>query len=74
MSFGSATITALGTSEDLKRLRRSAWTAVAIALAGAVTGAGYGLVGVLFGISAGWVFHAVRALWVARTVLAPLKG
>lgn len=74
MSFGSATITALGTSEDLKRLRHSAWTAVAIALAGAVTGAGYGLVGVLFGISAGWVFHAVRALWVARTVLAPLKG
>jgi hypothetical protein len=70
-SFGSATVTALGTASDLSRLRLSAWFAVGVALAGAVAGAAFGLVGVLFGVSAGWLSHALWSSVLAGRVIPP---
>jgi O-antigen/teichoic acid export membrane protein len=69
-SFGSAGVTALGTGQDLSRLRTGSWIAVCVALIGAAAGAKFGLAGLLFGISVGWVFNASWSLALSRSVLA----
>jgi hypothetical protein len=69
-SFGRSCVVALGDQGHLDRLRNSTWIAVAVALAGAVAGAEFGLVGVLFGVAGGWVTYAVYALLLARPLVS----
>ena len=69
-SFGSAIVTALGTQRDLERLRNASWLAVGVALLGSYQGLTYGLVGILYGVSAGWVTYATCALIFGRRVFA----
>ena len=64
-SFADAAVTALGDSAELLRLSRLSWFGVATAIAGAVVGARYGLAGLVFGVTAGWVFQAAAATSLA---------
>ncbi|MCJ7590409.1 MAG: hypothetical protein MUO51_03565 [Woeseiaceae bacterium] len=66
-SFTGTSVTALGNERDLSRLNFFSWIAIAVGLAAAVALAGYGLVGVVLGVSIGWIFlSAVGSLISAR--------
>jgi hypothetical protein len=68
-AFARSCVVALGEQEDLVRLRNATWVAMLFALAGAVAGAEFGLVGVLFGVAGGWVTYALQALMLARPLV-----
>jgi O-antigen/teichoic acid export membrane protein len=58
---------ALATARELMSINALGFAAVVIAAAGAVFGARFGLVGVIYGVAAGWQFRAAAAsLIVAR--------
>lgn len=64
-AFATAIVTALGDTEHLNRLNRYSWIALALAVVAGVLGSGFGLVGLVFGVSAGWVVYALISLLIA---------
>ena len=64
-ALASAGVTALGSARELSRLSISSWLAVGVGAVGAVVGAGYGLTGIVLGVSTGWIFLAVVATFLS---------
>jgi O-antigen/teichoic acid export membrane protein len=64
-AFARAAATALGDNRQLSMLHGLGWVATILAVGGAAIGARWGLAGVLYGISLGWLSQGVFAAWVA---------
>jgi O-antigen/teichoic acid export membrane protein len=64
-ALSGSVLNAVGTPRDLARLNRWAWAGVLVGGAGAIAGARFGLAGVVYGATAGWLVDALAA-----TVLA----
>jgi O-antigen/teichoic acid export membrane protein len=64
-AFARAAATALGDNREIGYLNALGWIAVALAVAGAAVGARWGLPGVLYGVSLGWLSQGAFATWIA---------
>jgi O-antigen/teichoic acid export membrane protein len=60
-AFARATATALATPRELVLLNGAGWMSAAVALGGAVVAAPWGLTGVIYGISVGWLVWAIAS-------------
>jgi O-antigen/teichoic acid export membrane protein len=63
-SFTKATVTALASPAEVSMVNLLGWASVALAVPAAVFGARWGLVGVIYGVSLGWLTRAVTALYI----------
>lgn len=68
-AFAKTVVTAVGSERQLAHLNYFGWAAVAIAVASGVAGARWGLTGVVYGITAGWMCHTLSAAFLARVHL-----
>jgi O-antigen/teichoic acid export membrane protein len=68
-AFATAVVVSLGDARDLRRLSVTAWMSIAVAVAGAFLAAPWGLVGVLYGISVGWIVRSLAAIALATPYL-----
>ncbi len=73
-AFTTSVAVALGDDRDLRYTSLSAWSSLAVACAGAFLSAGWGLTGVLYGISAGWLVRTVAAACIAMPHLLHSRG
>jgi O-antigen/teichoic acid export membrane protein len=64
-AFATAAVVALGQEKDLRVLSLVSWGSIGLAVIAAFAAAGWGLVGVLYGISAGWLIRSLVATWMA---------
>jgi O-antigen/teichoic acid export membrane protein len=64
-ALSSAVLNATGTPRDLARLNLWTWVGVLMGGAGAIAGARYGLTGVVYGVTAGWLADALAATLLA---------
>jgi O-antigen/teichoic acid export membrane protein len=69
-SFTKAAGTAMATARELSLANLLGWLTVAIALAGAVIGAEWGLVGVIYGVALGWALRAATFAVITARHLA----
>jgi hypothetical protein len=60
-AFATGTVIALAEDKGLRILSVVSWASIALSLVGALLAAPWGLVGVLYGISAGWLARSVIA-------------
>jgi O-antigen/teichoic acid export membrane protein len=72
----SATVSALGTTRELGQLNVLSWLMVATSSVCAVWGSRYGLIGMIYGLGAGWTVGAIGASILAAKALGrlPRKG
>jgi O-antigen/teichoic acid export membrane protein len=63
-AFTKATVTALASPAEVSMVNLFGWASVAVAVPAAVLGARWGLVGVIYGVSLGWLTRAVTALYI----------
>lgn len=70
-AFAFATAIALARDRSLRVLGALSWASLGVSVAGAFAATPWGLVGVLYGISFGWLIRAVAATWVALPYLRP---
>jgi O-antigen/teichoic acid export membrane protein len=63
-SFGRATVSALGRTRELAAFGVASWGAVGVSLVGASIGARWGLPGLVYGTSAGWLARTAAGLWL----------
>ena len=63
-SFTKSTVAALASPAELSMVNLLSWASVAVAIAGAVFGARWGLAGVMYGVAFGWFVRAVTAHYV----------
>jgi O-antigen/teichoic acid export membrane protein len=63
--FSSTIVSALGTATRMAQLSAVSWLSLAIALAGAIGGRGYGLFGILCGMLVAWLTLAGAGTWLA---------
>lgn len=61
-AFAKATVSALATPRELALVNLLGWSSVLLAVAAAVFGARWGLVGVIYGVALGWLARAVTTL------------
>jgi O-antigen/teichoic acid export membrane protein len=73
-AMATATVNALGTPRDLALISVMSWSAVAVAAAGAVLGARWGLFGVVLGLGASWVVLASGSSLLAVRALATRRA
>ena len=64
-SFALATVVALAEDRDLRALNVISWAALALSVIAAFAAIPWGLVGVLYGVSLGWLIRVVGATWLA---------
>jgi O-antigen/teichoic acid export membrane protein len=64
-AFATGTVVALAQDKSLRALSLVSWTAIGLSVIAAFAAAPWGLVGVLYGISAGWLFRSLVATWIA---------
>jgi hypothetical protein len=64
-AFARAAATALVDNRQLGLLHALGWIAVAMAVIGAIVGARWGLPGVLYGVTLGWISQGLSAAWIA---------
>jgi O-antigen/teichoic acid export membrane protein len=69
----SATVTALGSAQELLSLNVLSWLTVAVGTACAAWGSRYGLMGVVYGLGAGWCLLAISASTLALQALSRLE-
>ena len=60
-TFCRSTVEALGSTRDLLVLNVTGWVAVGVAVSGASVGARWGLTGVIYGVSLGWLVQLIAA-------------
>ncbi len=65
-SFGRSVVSALATPAELSLVNRLGWGSVALAIPAAIIGARWGLAGVMYGVTLGWLLRACAALFLAR--------
>ena len=68
-AFATSVAVALGDERELRWVSISAWLSIGVATAGAFVAAPWGLAGVLYGISAGWVVRTIATAWIAAPYL-----
>ena len=68
-AFAFATVIALARERSLRVLGVLSWASLGVSVAGAFAAIPWGLVGVLYGISLGWLIRAVSATWLALPYL-----
>lgn len=73
-AFATAVAVALGDATELRRVSLTAWLSVGISVAGAFLARDWGLTGVLYGISAGWLVRTCAATWIAAPHLLQRRG
>lgn len=73
-AFGTSVVIALGEDRELRHTSLSAWISIGVACAGAFLAASWGLTGVLYGISAGWLVRMLAAVWLAAPYLLQGRG
>jgi O-antigen/teichoic acid export membrane protein len=75
-AFATGTVIALGEANKLRKLSLVSWATIGVGALAAFLAASWGLVGVLYGISAGWLVRTLIAAWMAmphlRRPAAPL--
>jgi hypothetical protein len=64
-AFTRSAASALGTTRELSFINLTGWISVAIALAGGVIGARWGLTGVIYGFALGWITRSIATFYVA---------
>jgi O-antigen/teichoic acid export membrane protein len=67
--FSTAVVVSCGGERRLRLLSVVCWGSIGVSVAGAFLTAPWGLVGVLYGISAGWLVRFVLTSWLARPYL-----
>ncbi|HVY81799.1 MAG TPA: oligosaccharide flippase family protein [Steroidobacteraceae bacterium] len=70
--LATAAATALGSPRELTYLTTSGWLAVVCAVGCAVAARGAGLVGIVYGLAAGWLLHAAGASVLAAKAIRRL--
>jgi O-antigen/teichoic acid export membrane protein len=65
-SFTKSVVSALSTSSELAWVNVFGWGSVALAIFAAYIGARWGLAGVIYGVTMGWLMRALTALYFAR--------
>jgi O-antigen/teichoic acid export membrane protein len=73
-AFATSVAVALGDERDLRRVSATAWLSIGVAVVGAFTAAQWGVAGVLYGISLGWLLRALAAAWIAAPHLLQVRG
>ncbi len=73
-AFATSVAVALGDERDLRHVSLTAWVSIGIAVAGGFLAAAWGLTGVLYGISAGWLVRTLAAAWIATPHLLHGRG
>lgn len=68
-AFAFATVIALARDRSLRVLGVLSWASLGVSVAGAFVAIPWGLVGVLYGISLGWLIRAAAATWLALPYL-----
>jgi Na+-driven multidrug efflux pump len=58
-------VSALATTSELAWINLFGWGSVALAVAAAFVGARWGLAGVIYGVTMGWLMRALTALYFA---------
>ena len=64
-AFARSAAAAVASTRELAIVNLVGWASVAIGLAAAVIGARWGLAGVIYGVSLGWIVRSAAAAWVA---------
>jgi O-antigen/teichoic acid export membrane protein len=64
-AFATGTVMALAQGRNLRALSAISWTAIGLSVTAAFWAAPWGLIGVLYGISVGWLFRSLVATWMA---------
>jgi Na+-driven multidrug efflux pump len=76
-AFATGTVIALSEDKGLRQLSILSWATIGMSVGAAFAAAPWGLVGVLYGISSGWLVRSLIAAWMARPHLrrpdAPLR-
>jgi O-antigen/teichoic acid export membrane protein len=73
-AFATSVAVSLGCDRDLRYTSLSAWVSIGISCVGAFLTAPWGLTGVLYGISAGWLVRTIAAAWIAAPHLLQGRG
>lgn len=68
-AFALATVIALAQERELRLLSALSWSSIAVSVLAAFAASPWGLVGVLYGISFGWLVRAAMAMWLALPYL-----
>ena len=64
-AFATGTVIALAEERQLRTLSAVSWATLGVSIVAAFAAAPWGLVGVLYGISAGWLVRSLIATWMA---------
>jgi Na+-driven multidrug efflux pump len=73
--FMTAVVVSCGEERRLRLLSFFSWGSIGISVAGAFLTARWGLVGVIYGIAAGWLIRCVITAWLALPYLRqPREG
>jgi O-antigen/teichoic acid export membrane protein len=64
-SFTKSVVSALATTSELAWVNVFGWAAVALAISAAFVGARWGLAGVIYGVTMGWLMRALTSLYFA---------
>ncbi len=67
--FLTAVVISCGEGRRLRLLSAICWGSIGVSIAGAFFGSAWGLVGVLYGIAAGWLARSLLTAWLARDYL-----
>jgi len=65
-AFATGTVIAVSEEKGLRALGFVSWVTIGLSVVAAVLAAPWGLVGVLYGISTGWLVRSAIAAWMAR--------
>jgi O-antigen/teichoic acid export membrane protein len=64
-AFATGTVIALAEDKGLRTLSAVSWATIGLSVVAAIAAAPWGLVGVLYGISVGWLVRSLIATWMA---------
>jgi O-antigen/teichoic acid export membrane protein len=64
-AFATGTVIALSEEKGLRHLGLMSWATIGLSVVAGFAAAPWGLVGVLYGISSGWLLRSVIAAWMA---------
>jgi O-antigen/teichoic acid export membrane protein len=73
-AFAKTVVSALGDSRELTLLGLVSWGSVVAAVTGGVLGAPWGLLGVVYGVGAGWWLRALLTAWLSLPHLRKLPA
>ena len=63
-AFSRAGVTALAEARELRLMNLLGWVSLVVSVIGAVVGARWGLAGVIYGVSLGWLFRTAAGVTV----------